>query len=50
MLEAMALLLFQKGIQTSHMKFIQLAYKVPPFHTTTTFRKQFHPFTEASEL
>jgi hypothetical protein len=49
MLEAMALFLFQKGIQITHAKLIQLAYKVPPFHTTT-FREHFHPFTEVSKL
>jgi len=30
MLEAIALLLFQTGIQITHVKLTQLAYKVPP--------------------
>jgi len=44
MLEAMALFLFHKGIQITNAKLIQLAYRVPPFHTTT-FWEHIHPFT-----
>jgi hypothetical protein len=49
MLEAMALLLFHKGILIMNVKLIQLAYKVILLHNTT-FRKYFHPFTEVSKL